>query len=224
MAVTPATPMTVPSKGQYQTGPDPRFRFFYPRPDSNLFLKGQWCAFDDALLSCAPPGRTFVMHHESDAETRRSIAAHMRADLRISDGAASGLFRRAAHYIVEQDVPLSDVTAGRFDWGIWWDVVVCADPDSLLRAMTARKGNPQALLHDGPLIGGDPKFVLFRNFYVDEVSVRCRDEDTANAIFRLASHHRVPMLERSGIDFYEGAFDLPEGGLRIDQSKPSRSE
>jgi hypothetical protein len=186
-----------------------------------MYLQGEWSEFDGALLDCAPSGSTFIMHHESDPETQRMIIERMRSDLRLSDGSKKGLFRNPTAYVVEQDVPLTDVTGKRFDFGTWWDVAVASDRGMLLDAM-GKGANPQGVLHDGS-IADKLSFLLFRNFHVDEVSIRTFDIAAADRVFDLAAHHRIPMMKVTELDFYEGSFDLPPGGIRIDRSGITRS-
>lgn len=149
------------------------------------------------------------------------IAARMRSDLRLPDGQKKGFLRAPTAYVVERDIPLWDVTAGRFDFGSWWDVAVAADGGSLLDAM-AKGSNPQAVLYDDD-VSGDLRFLLFRNFHVNEVSIRTFDAAAADRVFDLAAQHQIVMAEVTELDFYEGTFDLPEGALRIDPGGITRS-
>jgi len=209
--------MSIPIKAKYKTGAECRFRFAYPRLDPDVFLQGKWTGFDSELISCASGGSTFVMHHESDFETRRKIAEKMQPDLRLPDGQKKSFLRRPTAYVIERDVTLQKVTLGRFDFGIWWDVAVASDADALLDTL-ADGENPQAILHEGN-VSTTLRFLLFRNFHVDEVSIRTFDKAASDRVFKLATRHKIPLTEVSALDFYEGTFDLPEGALRISQHK-----
>lgn len=194
--------MDKPNHGVFCTGEETRFRFFYDRPDWTFGDHADWTAFDQGLLSSAPDGKNFVMHHQCDPETTKIIAQNMRTDMALPDGSKKDLFHKPAYYIVEMDTSLAHVTAGRFDFGVWWDVAVCEDRDAVLAAMRAGE-NPQGVLHDGS-IKGILLFLLFRNFHADEVSMRVFHKESSQRIFHFASEQAVPMIEVDEIDFYEG--------------------
>ena len=192
--------MNIPVRATHCVGDEARFRFAYSRPDSRFW--DRWTAFDGNLLACAPSGQTFVMHYECCPETRQEISRRMRADARLNDGQRRRLFQTPSHYVIEQNVPLQDVTTGRFNFGLWWNVSVCSNYDALLTTM-AGGSNPELVLHDGDTNGG-LLFLLFRNFYADEVSIRSMDAGSSDRIFELAARHCIPMAEVGELDFYEG--------------------